>query len=131
MFQVVDRIGTEAQLVNEGVCCNISILHGFPKRFITDHKHPTHPQDNSIIFCKLLLEHTQRFDYNNDKESSKRRRMLMVWIEADPLPLECENCPEEECYNCDYAGKRWYLSEEDYQKLQQKWLQLKDKRKVQ
>lgn len=53
----------------------------------------------------------------------------MEWIEADPLPLECENCQEEECYNCDYSGKRWYLSEEDYQNLQKKWLQLKVKRK--
>ena len=35
----------------------------------------------------------------------------MEWIEADPLPPECVNCQEEECYNCDYAGKRWTLSQ--------------------
>ena len=37
----------------------------------------------------------------------------MDWIEADPLPEVCQNCQEEECYNCDYAGARWYLSPED------------------
>lgn len=41
----------------------------------------------------------------------------MNWIEANPLPLECENCQEEECYNCDYAMKRWYLSEDDEQRM--------------
>ncbi len=46
----------------------------------------------------------------------------MEWIEADPLPRECENCQEEECYNCDYAGKRWYLSQVDQIKLRRKVL---------
>ena len=41
----------------------------------------------------------------------------MEWIEADPLPVECEICQEVECYNCDYAMKRWYLSEEDEQRM--------------
>lgn len=36
----------------------------------------------------------------------------MEWIEANPLPPVCQSCQEEECYNCDYAGERWYLSEE-------------------
>lgn len=44
------------------------------------------------------------------------------WIEADPLPEECLNCREEECYNCDYAGKRWYLPEEDSLRLRKKGL---------
>ena len=46
----------------------------------------------------------------------------MEWIEADPLPLECENCPEEECYNCEYAAERWYLSREDELRVRRKLL---------
>lgn len=46
----------------------------------------------------------------------------MEWLEANPLPIECENCEEEDCYNCDYAGKRWYLSEEDELKVRRKGL---------
>lgn len=41
----------------------------------------------------------------------------MQWLEADPLPEECLNCQQIECYNCDIAGKRWYLSEEDTLRL--------------
>ena len=37
----------------------------------------------------------------------------MEWIEREPLPVECQNCNEEDCYNCDHALKRWYLSRED------------------
>ena len=37
----------------------------------------------------------------------------MEWLEADPLPLECQTCQESDCYACDHAGKRWYLSRED------------------
>ena len=37
----------------------------------------------------------------------------MEWLEADPIPEECVNCREGDCYNCDTAGKRWSLSEED------------------
>lgn len=37
----------------------------------------------------------------------------MEWIEADPLPMECQACRCDECYNCDHAGKRWYLSPGD------------------
>ena len=37
----------------------------------------------------------------------------MEWIEANPLPAVCQNCQEEECYNCDYAGERWTLSKAD------------------
>lgn len=29
----------------------------------------------------------------------------MEWIEANPLPAECQSCQEEDCYNCDYAGE--------------------------
>lgn len=36
----------------------------------------------------------------------------MEWIEADPLPLSCQNCQEEDRYNCDHAGRRWSLSRE-------------------
>lgn len=37
----------------------------------------------------------------------------MEWIEANPLPQRCQECHEEDCYNCDYAGERWYLSKAD------------------
>lgn len=47
----------------------------------------------------------------------------MEWLEADPLPEECVNCQEEECYNCDYAGKRWYLAPEDEARIIQKLAQ--------
>lgn len=41
----------------------------------------------------------------------------MEWIEVKPLPSECQNCQEKECYNCDYACKRWHLSQTDELKL--------------
>ena len=47
----------------------------------------------------------------------------MEWIEANPLPEACQNCQEEECYNCDHAGKRWYLSQQDKLRLRRKGLQ--------
>ena len=37
----------------------------------------------------------------------------MEWREVNPIPEECKNCTEEDCYNCDTAGKRWVLSRED------------------
>lgn len=37
----------------------------------------------------------------------------MIWIEADPIPEECQNCTEEDCCNCDTAGKRWAPQKED------------------
>ena len=46
----------------------------------------------------------------------------MEWIEADPLPAVCQNCPEEECYNCDYAGERWTLSQADELRVRRKGL---------
>lgn len=46
----------------------------------------------------------------------------MEWIEANPLPIECQDCQEEDCYNCDHAGKRWYLSEEDDLRIRRKGL---------
>ena len=44
----------------------------------------------------------------------------MEWLEANPLPAECENCEEEDCYNCEYAGKRWYLSKKDELRIRRK-----------
>ncbi len=29
--------------------------------------------------------------------------------ERNPLPEVCQTCEEGDCYNCDYAGERWYL----------------------
>ena len=46
----------------------------------------------------------------------------MEWIEANPLPAVCQNCQEEECYNCDYAGERWTLSKADELRVKRKML---------
>lgn len=46
----------------------------------------------------------------------------MEWIEANPLPPACQNCQEEECYNCDYAGERWTLSQADELRVRRKGL---------
>lgn len=46
----------------------------------------------------------------------------MEWIEANPLPPECVECQEEECYNCDYAGNRWTLSQADELRVRRKGL---------
>lgn len=45
----------------------------------------------------------------------------MEYIEANPLPPECENC-KEDCGSCDIAGKRWYLSKADELRLRRKGL---------
>lgn len=37
----------------------------------------------------------------------------MEWLEKTPIPEECKDCTEEDCYNCDTAGKRWGLSKEE------------------
>lgn len=44
----------------------------------------------------------------------------MEWIEANPLPKACRNCQEEDCYNCDYAGERWTLSQADELRIRRK-----------
>ncbi len=46
----------------------------------------------------------------------------MELIEANPLPQVCQECTQEDCYNCDYAGLRWYLSEESAHDIRQKML---------
>ena len=46
----------------------------------------------------------------------------MEWIEANPLPAVCVNCQEEDCYNCDYAGERWTLSQADELRVRRKGL---------
>lgn len=46
----------------------------------------------------------------------------MEWIEVDPIPTACQDCQEEDCYNCDSAGERWKLSHEDELKVQRKQL---------
>lgn len=46
----------------------------------------------------------------------------MEWIQANPLPAVCQNCQEEECYNCDYAGERWTLSQADELRVRRKGL---------
>ena len=37
----------------------------------------------------------------------------MEWLEQVPIPEECIECKEADCYNCDTAGKRWTLSKTD------------------
>lgn len=44
----------------------------------------------------------------------------MEWIEANPIPKACVNCLEEDCYNCDTAGERWQLSQEDELRIRRK-----------
>lgn len=46
----------------------------------------------------------------------------MEWIEVGPMPTVCQDCQEEDCYNCDAAGKRWQLSRNDELKLRRKQL---------
>lgn len=46
----------------------------------------------------------------------------MKWLETDPIPVQCLGC-EEDCYNCDYAGERWFLSREDELRLKRKGLE--------
>jgi len=47
----------------------------------------------------------------------------MEWLEKHPLPTACQGCPEEDCYNCDTAGERWYLTEVDELRLRRKGLE--------
>lgn len=46
----------------------------------------------------------------------------MNWIEADTLPEACQRCVQQSCYNCDHAGKRWFLSQKDDLLLRRKML---------
>lgn len=46
----------------------------------------------------------------------------MEWVEVETLPMECQDCQEGECYNCDHAGKRWPMSREDELLLRRKGL---------
>ncbi len=46
----------------------------------------------------------------------------MKWNKADPLPEECQLCAEQSCYNCDSAGKRWFLSRKEDLLLRRKLL---------
>ena len=46
----------------------------------------------------------------------------MNWMEKHPLPKACETCRELDCYNCDTAAERWYLSREDELKVIRKSL---------
>ena len=46
----------------------------------------------------------------------------MEWIEANPLPDVCKECTEGDCYNCDHAGERWYLSPKDELKMRRKMM---------
>ena len=41
----------------------------------------------------------------------------MEFIEADPLPIQCQGCGEQDCEECDYIGLRWMPSERDRHRL--------------
>jgi len=43
----------------------------------------------------------------------------MEYLERNPLPEVCKHCTDD-CYACDHAGERWYLSEIDSLKLKRK-----------
>ena len=47
---------------------------------------------------------------------------MLEWLEANPLQEACVDCTEQECYNCEDAGMRWYLSSEDELKVRRKML---------
>ena len=46
----------------------------------------------------------------------------MEYIEANPLPIECQECQDEDCGECDVAGKCWYLSRADELRVKRKGL---------
>ena len=46
----------------------------------------------------------------------------MEYIEANPLPIECQECQDEDCGECDVAGMRWYLSRADELRVKRKGL---------
>lgn len=41
----------------------------------------------------------------------------MEFIEADPLPIQCRSCGEQDCGECDDCGLRWLLAKEDRHRL--------------
>lgn len=41
----------------------------------------------------------------------------MEYVEADPLPIQCQKCEEQYCEECDYLGQRFLTSEEDQRRL--------------
>ena len=46
----------------------------------------------------------------------------MEWQETNPLPSECKDCTEEDCYNCDYVEARWQLSRIDELQVRRKMI---------
>lgn len=54
----------------------------------------------------------------------------MEWMEVIPLPAVCEDCGEEDCYNCESVGNRWRLSEEDALRIRKNGL-MKAKERLQ
>ena len=47
----------------------------------------------------------------------------MEYNEVLPLPDPCRDCREDDCYNCDYAGERWVLSEKQQLLLRRKMVE--------
>ena len=45
-----------------------------------------------------------------------------MWQEQGALPKVCRNC-KKDCYNCDVAGERWKLTQQDELRIQRKMLE--------
>ncbi len=46
----------------------------------------------------------------------------MEYTQVQSLPTPCQDCQEEECYACDYAGQRWSLGKRKALLLRRKGL---------
>lgn len=44
----------------------------------------------------------------------------MEYTERSPLPAVCLACQEPDCWECDHAGERWILPEQDRRMLSRK-----------
>ena len=44
---------------------------------------------------------------------------MLEFMEADPLPIECQRCVDQYCDECDCLGLRWPLTEESQRQLDQ------------
>ena len=46
----------------------------------------------------------------------------MEYREVKPLPVQCQKCNEDDCYNCDYAAARWRLPRKTELQVRKKML---------
>ena len=52
-----------------------------------------------------------------DFRQIKEVRSMLNYTEISPLPAVCSECKEIDCYNCEYAGERFILPEQDKIKI--------------